>query len=114
MSEMVFPQIGFGGTSVKMLEDGYHTAYAAVLDARRAIAEIEFNGRDYPRPGSFDEARQQRNEMLEKLQGVEDYLVEHINAICEAGDNERERCARLAAELAKNPLNAMCGMEGAK
>lgn len=81
MSEMVFPQIGLGGTPLKMLEDGYHAAYAAVLDARRAIAEIEFNGRDYPRPGSFDEARQQRNEMLEKLQGVEDYLVEHINAI---------------------------------
>jgi hypothetical protein len=81
--EKIFPQIGFGGTSVKMLEDGYHTAYAAVLDARRAIVEIEFNGRDYPRPGSFDGARQQRNEMLEKLQCVEDYLVEHINAICE-------------------------------
>lgn len=83
MSEMVFPQIGFGGTPVKMLEDGYHGAYAAVLEARRAITEIEFNGRDYPRPGSFDEARQQRNEMLEELQGVEDYLVKHINAIFE-------------------------------
>lgn len=80
-SEYITPKLHLGGTPRKMLEDGYHKAYAANLAAQRAMAAIEFNQRDYPDPDEWEGAKLGRDVAIDHLRQNEAYLVEIINAI---------------------------------
>ena len=84
--EMIFPKPGFGGTPIGMLEEGYHNAYSAILAAKAAMLGLEFNSRDYPKFEDWEQACKEREEAFSKMEDVETYIVEHINAICEIKD----------------------------
>lgn len=79
------PTIHLNGTSAKELWAGYEAAYDAVRAAQEAIGKIEFNARDYyvQSPNAWGQARDARNEQLQALAQVEEYLLQHLLAIRE-------------------------------
>jgi hypothetical protein len=79
------PIIHLNGTSREMLLEGYDAAYRKLLKFRRAFREIEFNARDYyvAEPDAWSKARQEREEMQNKINCVIDYLEAHLVHLAE-------------------------------
>jgi len=77
------PIIHMNGTSANMLLEDYVTALASIRQARQDIGGIEFHSRDYyVKNGAWQVAREERNEMLKKLDEVEkdlENIATHIN-----------------------------------
>lgn len=78
------PIIHLNGTSANALFEDHATALASIRQARQDISGIEFHSRDYYPLGNqaWSIAREERNEMLRKLDEVEKDLVTlaiHIN-----------------------------------
>jgi len=73
---MTLPTIHMNGTSAKMLLEGYDTAMEKLQDAMDSISKIEFNARDYyPQgPGAFEQAREERIALMQRLQQSYDDL----------------------------------------
>lgn len=83
MKTPTLPTIHLNGTSDLMLLEHYLRARTALLDAREAIASIEFHSRDYyPQgPGAWVAASQERREIFDKINEVDRYLDAHIEYI---------------------------------
>jgi hypothetical protein len=65
------PIIHLNGTSANALLEDHVTALASVRQAREDICGIEFHSRDYyPKAGAWEIARQERTEMLQKIDEV--------------------------------------------
>lgn len=79
------PRIHLNGTGRAMLIEGYMKAHDTVEAAETALAEIEFHARDYYviSDDAFVKARAKRAEMFAKLQEVQAYLEQHLEAIAE-------------------------------
>ena len=78
------PRLHLNGTGQTMLVDGYAKAHKAAEAAETALAEIEFNARDYYviSDDAFVKARAKRAEMFAKLQEVQAYLHAHLEELC--------------------------------
>ncbi len=81
--DLILPEIHMNGTGKEMLQRDYDNAYHDVCNAIDAIAKVEFNARDYYTisPDAFEQARQQRRDMIYDLLTVKDYLEAHLNHI---------------------------------
>lgn len=77
---MKIPTIHMNGTGGKTLMAEYTAAMDAVKDAGEKLYAATLNGRDYyPQgPGAFDEAREERMKMQDKLLSV----YNGLQAIC--------------------------------
>jgi hypothetical protein len=78
------PTVHLNGTGREMLQRDYSKAQDTVEAAFSAVAEIEFNARDYyvqADPDAYIKARAKRNEILDKLREVNDYLLAHLETI---------------------------------
>ena len=80
-SPRILPTVSLNGTSRQVLIDGYKTALHAARNAHTKLAAIEFNGRDYPKPGDWVQARCQRTEQIGRLRGLADYLEAHLESL---------------------------------
>lgn len=80
MEKLQLPMIHLNGSSAQSLEKEYSAAWDAVDKAKEALAKIDHNARDYYPISNeaFHTARQQRREQFSKLNGVLEYLEEHI------------------------------------
>jgi hypothetical protein len=93
---MVPPIINLNGSDPARLLAEYKAAHAAVVDAYRALREVDVHGRDYQSSPDRDlgrKAREARHAHLERLNGLADELVEVCLAIQDQID---ERAARQA------------------
>lgn len=79
------PTIHLNGTSREMLLEGYDAAYRKLLKFRSAFREIEFNARDYyvGEPDAWNNARKEREKMLNNIHQLVDYLEEHLVHLAE-------------------------------
>jgi FAD/FMN-containing dehydrogenase len=78
------PTVHLNGTGRETLHNDYSRAQDTVEAAIQAVAEIEFNARDYyvqTDPDAYNKARAKRTEMLDKLREVDAYLLAHLYAI---------------------------------
>jgi hypothetical protein len=78
------PRLHLNGTGQEMLVSGYAKARRATQAAETALAEIEFNARDYYviSDTAYSEARAKRTEMFAKLHEVQAYLHAHLEELC--------------------------------
>jgi hypothetical protein len=83
MKTPTLPTIHLNGTSDVMLLEHYIRARSALIDARDAIASIEFHARDYYPQGSgaWLIAMRERKEVFDKINEVDRYLDAHIEHI---------------------------------
>lgn len=79
------PTIHLNGTGFTTLRDEYAAAYDAIDKAIDALAAATLNGRDfYPQgPGSYHQARDERQAALDKLQKAKEYVGEVLTGICD-------------------------------
>lgn len=54
---LTFPSLSINGTDGQELLDALQAAASALQKARTALAATTPNARDYPKPGSFEQAR---------------------------------------------------------
>jgi hypothetical protein len=69
------PTIHINGTSAKSLQDEYHNARKAITVALDTLVSATCNQRDfYPQePGAWEQARAERQKMLQMLREVQEY-----------------------------------------
>jgi 2-methylcitrate dehydratase PrpD len=74
----LLPTIHLNGTGAKNLQEEYHAVRNAVEVAIDLLAKATCNARDfYPQGGdAYQQARQEREEMFEKLHHVSQYAEE--------------------------------------
>jgi hypothetical protein len=93
---MILPTIHLNGSSPVRLQEGYMTAHEKVLDAIRALKDIEFNGRDYY-PQGPDAWRQAAAEFAPRLQALTKVdadlvkIIEHIQDSIDARERQTAR-----------------------
>ena len=77
------PTIHLNGTSAKTLWAEYHDAYKAIDQAINALVDATCNGRDYYPQGeqAFHDAREERQEALDKLRDVKSYAQDVLLGI---------------------------------
>ena len=74
-----FPLVHMNGNDGQTLADQYQNAMEACSHLRDALSKIQFHPRDYYPLGMehFDAASTQREEILQKLNDIDGYLLEH-------------------------------------
>ena len=79
------PTVHLGGTSLKMLTQGYEDAYYALKTFTKAFGHIEFNARDYyvQGPEAWPAAAEARIEMNEKIRDILKYVEDHLESLAE-------------------------------
>ena len=81
------PHIHLGGTPTARLMEDYAKAYEALIAARQAFDDIEFNSRDYLPYRSEDsripwpQAVEWRERITQAFVDVEEYLLQHMECI---------------------------------
>jgi len=78
---MILPTIHLNGTSRETLSREYQNAWRAARKAREVLVESTCHARDYyvhPHDSAFSEARQDRDNQLQKLDEVIEYLEAHV------------------------------------
>lgn len=77
--DLALPTVHLNGTSRERLLEGYQEAYEKLVEFRDALRGIEFNARDYyVKPGSWEKACQERDNVRESVGKVQAYLEAHL------------------------------------
>lgn len=79
------PTVHLGGTSHKMLTEGYEEAHYTLGLFTKSFGSIEFNGRDYYQqgPDAWTAAADARIEMNEKIRDLVKYIEDHLESLAE-------------------------------
>lgn len=79
------PTVHLGGTSYKMLTEGYEEAHYTLGLFAKSFGSIEFNGRDYYQqgPDAWTAAVEARIEMNEKIRDLVKYLEDHLESLAD-------------------------------
>ena len=79
------PTVHLGGTSHKMLDEGYKDAYFALKTFTKAFGHIEFNARDYYQqgPDAWMAALKARTEINLKILHISEYIQKHLESLAE-------------------------------
>lgn len=79
------PTVHLGGTSHKMLTQGYEDAYFALKTFIKAFGHIEFNARDYyvQGPDAWNDAADARTDMNVKIGDLVKYVEDHLDHLAE-------------------------------
>ena len=87
---MTFPTVHLNGTSAETLIEGYCNARTAVMAAQDALAQIEFNARDYyvKGPDAYPAARKEHTARLAALAKIADELLQ---IAMDVQDQQQER-----------------------
>jgi hypothetical protein len=81
---MMTPTIHLNGTPADRLVEQYTDAFAKAQELLIALANIEFNARDYyinPDPNAFEQARQESSTRFVAVKTVRDEMQDFIVAI---------------------------------
>jgi hypothetical protein len=80
-----FPLIHMNGNNGQTLLEEYQEAMQAVSTLREKMSKIEFHPRDYYPLGmeAYDNAKQQRIDMIDKINDLDGYLTAHAINIYE-------------------------------
>lgn len=92
---MTFPTVHLNGTSAETLIEGYCAARTAVMAAQDALAQVEFNARDYyvKGPEAYPAARKEHTERLQTLGRIADELLQIAMNVQDQQSEREERKA---------------------
>ena len=85
------PTVHLGGTSLKMLTQGYEEAYLALQTFTKAFGYVEFNARDYyvQGPDAWMAAVDARMEINLKIQHIVKYVEKHMEHLEHVADQQK-------------------------
>ena len=85
------PTVHLGGTSLKMLTQGYEDAYFALQTFAKAFGYVEFNARDYyvQGPDAWMAAVDARMDINLKIQDIVKYVEKHMEHLEHVADQQK-------------------------